>query len=294
MSSIYRISNNYLYVEIDTLGAEMKKIKNVKNNKEYLWNGDKRYWGRHSPILFPFIGRVYNGKYRINKKEFHMIPHGFARDMEFSLIEQKENEIWFELKSDEKTFSVYPYGFLLKAGYRLENNNLIVMWNIENLSDVEMQFSIGGHPAFYLPKVKEDEKKRYFIQFDTKDCIKSTQITTLGLASNRIIEYPLTEHKLKIDDRLFDQDALVLEDYQVSEVTIIDPDGNPYISVNVNCPVLGLWAPKGKNVPFVCIEPWYGRCDEEYYTGELKDRKWENTINSHEIWKDGYSVKFFI
>ena len=32
-----------------------------------------------------------------------MSQHGFARDMEFTLESQKEEEIWFELKENEET-----------------------------------------------------------------------------------------------------------------------------------------------------------------------------------------------
>jgi len=57
-----KISNSILTVEISEHGAELQSIK--KNGKEYLWQGDAKFWGRRSPVLFPNVGRVWENKYR--------------------------------------------------------------------------------------------------------------------------------------------------------------------------------------------------------------------------------------
>ena len=52
------LSNTVLTVQIAVHGAELQSIK--KDGKEYLWQGDAKFWGRRSPVLFPIVGRVWN------------------------------------------------------------------------------------------------------------------------------------------------------------------------------------------------------------------------------------------
>ena len=52
------LSNSILTVQIAEHGAELQSIK--KDGKEYLWQGDAKFWGRRSPVLFPIVGRVWN------------------------------------------------------------------------------------------------------------------------------------------------------------------------------------------------------------------------------------------
>ena len=152
--AVYELKNELLCVTIDSHGAELKSLKRNHDNQEYMWKGDPAFWGRTSPVLFPFVGGVNQKKYRVDGKEYAMNQHGFARDMEFSLISQAKEEIWFELHSNEETLQKYPYAFVLKLGYKLKENSVEVCWQVENPSDKTMFFAIGGHPAFNCP-VKE-------------------------------------------------------------------------------------------------------------------------------------------
>ena len=109
----YKLKNEVLEISIAAMGAELTSIKD-SNGKEYLWQGDEKSWNRQSPILFPFIGRLKNKEFIYEGKKYPMMQHGFARDMEFNCIEEKENEIWFEIKGNEETYKIYPFHFSLK------------------------------------------------------------------------------------------------------------------------------------------------------------------------------------
>ena len=85
-----------------------------------MWCADPAYWGRTSPVLFPFIGKVRDQKYRIGDTEYPMGQHGFARDKDFVLASVSQKEAWFVLEDDEETRSVYPFPFRLEIGYRLD------------------------------------------------------------------------------------------------------------------------------------------------------------------------------
>ena len=212
-----------------------------------------------------------------------MGQHGFARDMDFTLDSKTEDTLWFVLQSNEETMEKYPYAFTLRIGYHIEGNKLEVLWQVENPSEEELPFSIGGHPAFNRPKNCK-------IRFDVAGPLTSTTIVD-GLVGNGTVDYELKDSYLTVTDHLFDADALVIENQNVHEVSLCDREGNPYLTVTMDAPLFGIWSPAGPDVPFVCVEPWYGRCDSVDFTGDLKDREWGNLIAPGGIWKARYTVE---
>lgn len=290
------LENDVLKVGIALHGAELRSLFRKDCEREYLWSGDSRYWGRISPVLFPFVGGVRDKKYRVDGKEYPMNQHGFARDEDFSLTEKTENEVWFVLEDDEKSRKIYPFCFRLEIGYRLEKEGIRVMWRVSNPdTDKALYFSIGAHPAFFCP-LKEGEKQwEYQLCFQTKDGNYLNEITNRvfgqgGLATDQITVYSLENGCLPLEEHLFDGDALILENDQVQKISLVSPYGIRYLSVEFASPLVGIWSPPGKQAPFVCIEPWYGRCDREGFKGELKDREWENKLLPGDIFQAEYQI----
>ena len=165
----YQLKNEELTLTVISAGAEMKSLKDNKTEQEYLWQADPKFWGRTSPVLFPIVGNYAQKQSVYEGKTYTLSQHGFARDMEFDLESQTEEEIWFVLKDTESTLGKYPFHFILKVGYRLSGRQVEVMWKVENPNDKKMYFSIGGHPAFNCP-LKEEKSRRivswYLIQKD--------------------------------------------------------------------------------------------------------------------------------
>lgn len=128
-----KLENDQIEVIVNYHGAELRSLKKKATDQEYLWNADAKYWGRTSPVLFPFVGGVKNKVYRYEGKEYPMNQHGFARDMEFSLVSQSADEVWFALEDTEETYKVYPFHFHLEIGYRLEDASVSVMWKVKNI-----------------------------------------------------------------------------------------------------------------------------------------------------------------
>ena len=95
---LYTLQNAELICGIETCGAELKSIKNKRTGREYLWNADPKYWNRTSPVLFPFVGAVKDKNYSHDGRTYNIGQHGFARDMEFSVMSSNDNEMWFELR----------------------------------------------------------------------------------------------------------------------------------------------------------------------------------------------------
>ena len=51
----YEIKNEFIKAKINSFGAELNSLQKVENKFEYIWQADKNYWARHSPVLFPIV-----------------------------------------------------------------------------------------------------------------------------------------------------------------------------------------------------------------------------------------------
>lgn len=276
---LHYLENNVLKIAIDTHGAELSSIFNKEENKEMLWQGDPQFWGRKSPVLFPVVGKYKNGKTTYEGKEYSLGQHGFARDSEFNLIEKTENRIAFELLSNEKTFEVYPFNFRLICSFKLIDNKIIVGWEVKNTDNKKICFSIGAHPAFYC------EKSETVLSMNGEN-LKYNLINSDGLYTAQKYE---TENSFVLHDNVFDNDALIIENSEVTEVSLIN-NNKKYLTVKFDAPLFGIWSPTKKNAPFVCIEPWYGRCDAEDFDGDITEREWSNTLDISEKWYKEYEI----
>ena len=119
------LSNDKVCIQIADHGAELVSI--VANETEYLWQADPKYWGRHSPVLFPIVGRVWDNTYRHKGSLYELGQHGFARDKDFQLTYEEDDALIYSLESDEDTLKKYPFPFVLEIGYRLKGIRIEVM-----------------------------------------------------------------------------------------------------------------------------------------------------------------------
>ena len=96
----HKIENELIAIEVEEHGAELKSLVRKNTGKEYMWKADPKFWGRTSPVLFPFVGAVKDKQFRTKGQTYTMGQHGFARDMDFTLDSQTEDTLWFVLKSN--------------------------------------------------------------------------------------------------------------------------------------------------------------------------------------------------
>lgn len=256
------LSNSILTVQIAEHGAELQSIK--KDGKEYLWQGDAKFWGRRSPVLFPIVGRVWNNKYRHAGNTYEIGQHGFARDMDFKLTYKEDKGAVYWLESTPDTLGKFPFPFRLLVGYLLEENKITVKWRVENLGAMDMYFQIGAHPAFYFPEFDAATKDRGFFVFDRKSDLEYIMPTEKGCVSpERHVLKLNKEGLMPIDIHTFDCDTYIFDNKQLKKITLLDKKKKPHISLEFNSPLVALWSPTKTHpdCPFVCIEPWYGSCD---------------------------------
>lgn len=290
---IYTLKNEALTVGIESFGAELKSVRSNADGTEYMWCADEKYWKRTSPVLFPVVGSLRNQEYEYHGKKYKMSQHGFARDREFDVISNTEHAVWMELNADQDTLAVYPFRFTLQIGYELEGNRLKVLWRVINNEDEEvMYFSIGAHPAFNCPIHGEASKEEYGIHMDAGHNVLFSRINADGLMVNGKNELKLENGMVYLDNEFFDEGVYIIEDYEASEVSLVDADGRTYVTVSFDAPLFGIWSPEKKDAPFVCIEPWYGRCDRETFQGRLDEREWGRKLAPHEVFSKDYTISF--
>lgn len=286
------LQNSKLTICVKEHGAELASIRTAE--REYLWQADPEFWARHSPVLFPIVGNVYDKTFRYNGTAYPMGQHGFARDCDFEVVSHTDDEVWMRLCSNDETRAKFPADFCLEIGYHLHGKKVDVMWRVTNPSATEdLYFQIGAHPAFYWPTHPEGDARGYFA-FDAEGTLTSRHLIGKGCVDPEgtfPVEldaegmYPLAA------DTFDDFDTIILENGQTHRVTLCDVERRPLLTVHFEHPVVGLWSPPGRRAPFVCIEPWYGRCDRYGFEGEFEDRDWAQHLAPAEVFNSTYTIE---
>lgn len=284
------LKNDLLTVEIDSHGAELQNIVNNHNGYKYLYQGDTPFWGRRSPVLFPIVGSVWDGKFRMDGREYEMSQHGFARDSEFSVMEDTpEDEAWFCLESTDETLAHYPRRFRLEIGYQLAGERLRVMWRVRNLDDKDMAFQIGAHPAFNYPAFNAADPVHAYLLFDRRPQA-SQLIKEKGCIGTDEMQVTLDEDEmLPVTADTFSINTIILAGRQVRRVSMLDKQLNPYLSLMFDAPVVGIWSP-APAAPFVCIEPWFGRADRVGFDGDFSGREYVNILAPGQTFEASYMI----
>ncbi len=284
------LTNDVLSVVISTHGAELQSIVNIRTGEQYLWQGDSAFWGRRSPVLFPIVGSVWNGEYRMDGNVYRLGQHGFARDMEFAVVDSaEENEAWFTLVSDDSTMKLYPRSFRLDIGYALVGERIEVMWRVHNTDTKEMVFQIGAHPAFNYPDFNaSDPIHGYFCLGETGP--QTQLVAEKGCIGDETADIALdADGMLPITATTFERDALVIGDSKVHRVSLLSKKREPYVTLFFDAPLVGLWS-KSAAAPFVCIEPWWGRADRVNFCGEFAERQHVNSLAPGETFSASYLI----
>ena len=288
---IYELKNSEITVKISDHGAELKSLVRNDDGREYLWQADPKFWGRTSPVLFPVVGCYFGKESRYKGKTYSMGQHGFARDMDFELVSQTGDAIEFRLRDNAETHEKYPFAFELHCGYRISGKEIQVIWKVVNTDKEQAFFSIGAHPAFNCDldtDVLKFEKAGKALSSLHSNVVAGDGS---GCLSDKTKQFDLNNGILKMSDELFSEDALVIEDKQTDAISIVGADGHPFVKVSFDIPLVGVWSPVGKHAPFVCIEPWYGRCDRVGFSGDLSEREYGNKLAPLEEFNARYSIE---
>lgn len=289
------LENDKIKVVVSDHGAELSSVYDKENEVERLWDANPKVWNRHAPILFPFVGKVNGGIYRIGEKEYTMkSQHGFARDMEFECVEITENSVTHRLTATKDTLVIYPFNFELLVTHRLDTENsrlLFIEWEIRNHSDETMYYSIGGHPAFTVPVENSEDRKNYYLEFPGRD-----DLVYISVNPDNGFVLPEKEIPLETENgfvQFFEaiHDTLIFDYQNIKTVRIANPDKTPYVTMDCSeFPFLGIWAKRTGN--FICLEPWVGRADNDGFVGTLEEKTGMAKLAAGNNAKIKYTVEF--
>ena len=277
---------------VSTHGAELQSLR--RDGKEYLWNGDPKYWGRRSPILFPMVGKVYGGVFRVDGMEYPMGQHGFARDSEFVFDGER-------YVLDGCPLDKYPYKFELAVRYRTEGNRFYAEWTVTNKDTKDIHFQIGAHPALLLPDYHEEDSIHGYLQcFDGNGSVVKQPMLDHSLDGGYLKEFPAPVPMPVDQDGLLPLtgetfaiiNTFMLERGAVKSVTLLDKNKQPYLKVGSDqTEAYGIWTPYKPGCPFVCLEPWCGITDLAGFSGELKDRYLNHSLQPGEAFEFTYWIE---
>ena len=280
----YIIKNDYIQATINSYGAQLNSLKKIDESLDYIWCADEKYWNRSSPILFPIVGKLKDNEYIYNNKTYKMNQHGFARDKEFEIAKLSDLEIKFRLSYDESTLKIYPFKFELYLSYKLEDNRLIISYEVINKDDDLMYFSIGAHPAFNWP-LEDERKDECYLELGKK--IASRFFLENGLLSNCT---EMNSEKIYLSDELFIKDALVFKN-EFKEVVYKNTQNDRFVKIDFkDFPYLGIWS-KPTGAPFLCIEPWHGVADNINHNKDIKLKEGVITLKAQEVFRSTYSIE---
>lgn len=283
-----QIHNQHLKAKFQAKGAELISLIEVASGQEYIWQGDPTHWARHTPILFPFVGRLKNDQYTYEGKTYNMGQHGFARDLNFEVERQDQESIVFLLKSSEDTLKSYPFDFELRVTYILEERSIITRYHVSNVGNQRMYFSIGGHPAFKCAMTLAGKRSDYHLLFNQPEEAE-THLLVDGLFSGEK-EAIISGRALPITDTLFDKDALVFKDLVATNVSLFSINRKWLKFHFQGFPYLGIWS-KSQRSPFVCIEPWFGLADNQHHDGELTTKEGIQILEMGKIFVCDYKIE---
>lgn len=286
------LSNERLQVKISKLGAELQSLFSKENSIEYLWQGDPSFWAKRSPVLFPIVGTLKGNEYTFSGKSYTLGRHGFARDMEFQVYQHGDTSVSFRLDSNERTNEKYPFAFRFVVNYTLYENELAVEYVVGNKGDGDMFFSVGAHPAFRVPQVKDLAYEDYYLEFSEVEDAPRWPISNDGLIENNPVELLKNTARLDLSKELFAQDALVFKNIRSKRISLRSeksPHGLDFFLQGF--PYLGLWA--APKADFVCIEPWCGIADGVDSDQQFPQKEGINRLGEGEQFARTWKVNLF-
>ena len=233
----FTLSHHGLRAAVDSHGGELVSLRDAAGT-EYIWNGDPAFWPGRNPLLFPIVGNLKDGRVLFHGQPYEMSRHGFARDLEHTLLRAEGDTIQLELRADDAIKAErFPYDFVLTSTFRLEGKTVHHTLQVTNPGTEELRFGIGFHPAFNVPFDDKHTTTDYEFRFDQPESPVILDARPNGLLSGK---------------------SYCMAGRRTGTIGICEKDTGR----NVTCKVEGypdslIWSAPAKPVRFVCIEPWH-------------------------------------
>lgn len=256
-----------LRAAVNPQGAELSSLIDG-DGAELMTNADPAFWTGRAPILFPIVGALTGGRYRLDGREYAMGKHGFARHSTFDVVGVDDDRATFRLEASDATRESYPFDFALTVDFRIDGATLHIATTLANPGDRDLPASFGYHPAFAWPLPYGGAKTDHRMVFDVAEPGAISALSSDGLIAGTRAS-PLDGPVLALRDDLFVDDALIWSPVESRGLTY-GVEGRPHLRIDWDAPELGVWTKPG--AAYVCVEPWWGEADPAGYAGEIWDK----------------------
>jgi galactose mutarotase-like enzyme len=145
----HRMTNGWVTAVVLAKGAELSSLQG-EDGHEFLWQAGPA-WPRHSPVLFPIVGRLSDDSYTHEGQTYRLPQHGFARDRRFTWVARTETGCVLRLEDDPESHTHYPFPFRLELAYELGTDGLTLRYTVSNPGEGVLPAALGAHPAFNWP-----------------------------------------------------------------------------------------------------------------------------------------------
>jgi galactose mutarotase-like enzyme len=262
------MTNGRISAKVLAQGAELCSLQGADGH-EYLWQAGPA-WPRHSPVLFPIVGRLAGDGYGHDGQQYRLTQHGFARDRRFAWIAREETGCVLRLEDDPESHSHYPYPFRLELDYRLVEDGLTLRYTLSNPGEGVLPAAVGAHPAFNWPILPGVPQEAHELRFARAETAPIHGVAG-GLLTAAVHPSPVEDRVLRLRPELFAADALVFTTLASRSVRF-SGRGTPVIEMAwEGFEQLGVWS-KPTGADFLCIEPWHGYASPEGFTGDLMEK----------------------
>ncbi len=290
---LYTIQNPQMRVTIDSLGAQLMSIT-AADGTEYLWGGDEAYWRNRAPNLFPYVGRLTEGRCTYGGKSYEMTRHGFANRTQFSALESGADHITLHMEDSGETRAVYPFAFAFDLVYALSGSTLSVTYRVTNRDGKEMYFGLGAHPGFRVPLEPGKAFTDYRLTFAQPCQPWQVLMSDDYLINGQEAPYPLEGGRsMPLRHDLFDHDAIILKNMDRT-VTLSAGEGSRGVTVSYpRMRYLGVWHKPESDAPYVCLEPWLSLPSRHGVVEDLSQQNDLMALCPGETYENRWTVTIF-
>ena len=282
MTKQFVLSNDYIKATFASKGAQLISLK--KDGKEKIWIGDPEVWPSHAPVLFPICGGLKDDKYIFDGNEYILQKHGYARFKDYEVESVNDEKIVFLHRYDEETLKEFPFKYEFRIIYTLEESSLKVEYNVRNLQEGKMYFSVGAHEGYYCPEGIEE----YSVIFDKSEVLDSN-ILNGNLLEYNVVNVGKDTKELPLKYEYFSVDALAFLNLNSKKLSLRNRKTGEEIGLEFEGhEIFFIWTKPGAK--YICLEPWCGSPDFVDSDYDFKNKKGiielsgkEETTRKHRI-----------
>lgn len=289
----YTIKNEHLTVEVDSLGAELASIRDAQG-MEYLWQGDPQSWPGRATILFPYVGRLRNGRAESAQGPVIGSGHGFARRCDFALVSLTDTAVTLQITDSEETRAVYPYAFSLMLTYALEGDALRQTYTVQNSGKVSLPYCLGGHPGFNVPLIPGEQFEDYTVTFDQSETADCPMVDMEeGLILHKRNRFLTDRDRFSLNHVLFRGDALIFDQLKSRRVRLCSAVSGRGVEMDFEgWDILGIWS-YPEDAPFICLEPWTGAATWDVEDDVFEHKRGMAFLAVGDTAEKSFSMRFF-